>query len=227
MHQVSVVVPVYQGSETLSSLVDEIKSLVSPSTTPSGVRFLVSELILVDDCGPDDSRSTISILADTYSFVKPVWLSRNFGQHAATLAGISATSGKWIATIDEDGQHDPRDIGLMLDKALSERAHVCYAKSSNEPPHGPLRNLMSRCAKVLSSAITGSADPLNYSSFRLILGDIGRSVAAYAGEAVYLDVALSWIADRSSAVRVDFRQERREKSGYTFATLLDISGSWY
>ncbi len=62
------------------------------------------------DRGPGNSDQIIRELADKYTFVKPVWLSRNFGQHAATIAGMSSSGGEWIVTMDEDGQQDPRFI---------------------------------------------------------------------------------------------------------------------
>lgn len=220
MHRISIVVPVYQGSQSLPLLVSEVQNLLRPTTTIAGNSFRVSELVLVDDCGPDNSRAVIAQLASEYDFVKPIWLARNYGQHAATLAGMSATTGHWILTIDEDGQHDPSHIATMLDQAISERAQVCYARPSNSPPHGPFRNIMSRIAKRVSAAIIGSRRPLTFSSFRLVVGGIGRSVAAYAGEAVYLDIALGWIVERTSVIEVEFREESRERSGYTLTTLL-------
>ena len=223
MHQISIVVPVYRGSESIGALVAEIEPLLSPTRTSRGNQFSVVEVVLVDDCGPDNSRLEIARLAEKFSFVKPVWLSRNYGQHAATLAGMSSTTGHWILTIDEDGQHNPTLIGELLDQALSDKAQLCYARASNKPPHGFVRNTLSRLAKRFAAAFIGSRQPLNFSSFRLVLGDIGRSVAAYAGEAVYLDVALGWITERTSIVYVEFRKEMREVSGYTLKTLLGHS----
>jgi glycosyltransferase involved in cell wall biosynthesis len=68
------------------------------------------------------------------SFVTPIWLSRNFGQHAATLAGMASTNGDWVVSLDEDGQHDPRDIGHMLKVAVKQDAQLVYAQPINEPP---------------------------------------------------------------------------------------------
>src|ERR1041385_8562044 len=87
-HQVSIVVPVYQGQQTLPGLVDEILPLTDVVLSPGGVPWTVAEVILVFDNGPDDSAATIRALAATHEVVRPVWLSTNFGQHSATLAGM-------------------------------------------------------------------------------------------------------------------------------------------
>ncbi len=107
---VSVVVPVYQGEKTISTLVSELAPYVDVSTSPSGIKFVISEVLLVHDSGPDNSAKVINDLSAKHDWVRPVWLSRNFGQHAATLAGMSASVSDWIVTLDEDGQHDPKEI---------------------------------------------------------------------------------------------------------------------
>src|SRR5262245_38590243 len=116
-HRVSVVVPVYQGERTLGRLVAELEPLTHPQRTPQGHLFQVAEVILVHDGAADNSDVVMESLADRYPFVRPIWLSRNFGQHAATLAGVSSTASEWIVTMDEDGEHNPADVGRLLDRA--------------------------------------------------------------------------------------------------------------
>src|SRR5664279_5536740 len=189
-HRVSIVIPVYQGELTLGALVQEIAPLTVPTLTAAGNQFQVTEVLLVHDRGPDRSDEVIRQLAAAHDFIRPVWLSRNFGQHPATLAGMASSSGDWIVTMDEDGQHDPSDIGGFLDVALSQGSQLVYADPVNTPPHNMLRNGTSRLAKwVFSTFLTGNSDGV-FQSYRLVLGEIGRSVAAYAGSGVYLDVAI-------------------------------------
>src|SRR4051794_19092906 len=154
-HSISIVIPVYQGERTLAPLLAEISPLTEPFLTASGHRAVVTEVLLVHDNGPDGSADVIRDLVATNSWVRGVWLSRNFGQHPATLAGMASSGGDWIATMDEDGQHDPGAIGAMLDVAMTKRADVVYAKPVNEPPHGFARNGASRMAKALLGASSG------------------------------------------------------------------------
>jgi undecaprenyl-phosphate 4-deoxy-4-formamido-L-arabinose transferase len=218
-HTVAVVVPVYRGEETLPALLEELDPLTTAHLSPDGNPLRVSEVVLVHDCGPDRSDVTIRELAARYPYVRPVWLARNFGQHAATLAGMSSTSADWIVTMDEDGQHDPDAIAGMLDVAMSTRSPLVYAEPTNDPPHGALRNLSSRAAHGFAR-VMGSGDIGHFHSFRLILGEIGRSLAAYCGESVYLDVALTWVVNRRAVHGVEMRDERGHASGYTFRHLL-------
>ena len=213
-HLISVVVPVYQGTATLSGLVAELAASREVRSTPGGRPYRVEEVLLVDDCGPDGSDEVIRALAAEHDWVRPVWLSRNFGQHAATLAGISASGGEWVVTMDEDGQHDPEGIGVLVDAAMDEQADVVYARPTNRPPHGAVRNLASRGAKWLVERLARGARAGDFHSYRLVLGEVARSVAAYAGPGIYLDVAISWVARRTTTAPLAMRGESGRPSGY-------------
>ena len=129
---ISVVIPVYSEAETLPALVKELEQLRSTQTTPNGREFQVDEVLLVWDRGIRGSEDVVRELAARHDWIRPVWLSRNFGQHPATLAGMTSSGGDWIVTMDEDGQHDPADIGKLLDTAYRDRAQLVYA-SPMEP----------------------------------------------------------------------------------------------
>ncbi|PKI92045.1 mannosyltransferase [Actinomycetales bacterium SN12] len=219
VHSVSVITPVYQGERTLDELIAGIQPWTTEFSTPDGHRARVTEVILSYDRGPDGSAAVIRRLAADHPWVRPVWLSRNFGQHAATLAGIASSGGDWVVTLDEDGQHDPMFIGGMIDTALREQADLVYAAPSNRPPHGFVRNTASRSSKKLLESVLGGGRASQFNSYRLILGEIARSVAAYAGTGVYLDVALSWVSSRTVTSPVLLREEGDRKSGYSYRQL--------
>jgi undecaprenyl-phosphate 4-deoxy-4-formamido-L-arabinose transferase len=219
-HDISVVIPVYQGEKHLPGVVGELEPLIDTFVTPDGNTARIVEVVLVHDNGPDDSARVMRELAGKHDWVRTVWLSRNYGQHAATLAGMSSTGGDWIVTIDEDGQQDPADIPTMLDTALREAATVVYGTPINRPPHGAMRNASSRSAKWLIGRLGGTTDVTKYNSYRLVLGEIGRSVAAYAGSGIYLDVGLGWVARPVVTSPVTLRDEGDRVSGYNLRRLM-------
>jgi len=219
-HSISVVVPVYQGARTLPGLLAELEPLTREHRTPEGRLAVVAEVLLVHDNGPDESDRVIRDLAAQYPWVQPIWLSRNFGQHAATLAGMASSGGDWIATIDEDGQHDPALIDAMLDAAVDQHAGLVYGKPVNASSHGIFRDTTSRAAKWVLRKAFGGGNSSDYQSFRLVLGELGRSVAAYAGSSVYLDVALGWVAGRTITTPIALRDEGERRSGYSLRSLL-------
>jgi glycosyltransferase involved in cell wall biosynthesis len=219
-HTISIVIPVYQGELTLPALMAEIEEITTVTRSPDDYPFVVSEVLLVYDNGPDASAKVIRELAATHPFVRPIWLSKNYGQHAATLAGMASTGGDWIVTLDEDGQHNPRDIGRMLDTAMRDLASVVYSKPTNPPPHGVFRNTASKGAKWLLTKFFADSNAPDYQSFRFILGNVGRSVAAYSGSGVYLDVAMGWVAGGTSTCPIELRSEGERQSGYSTRRLL-------
>ncbi len=224
VHRVSVVIPVYGGEKTLAALVAELEPLTRQTTTPAGHLFQVVEILPVHDCGPDESAQVVQTLAAKYPFIRPLWLSRNFGQHPATLAGMASASGDWVVTLDEDGQHNPADLARMVDVAVQTDAQVVYARTRVPPSHGWFRNTTSAFAQFVFRALIGKNALGRYSSFRLLDGEIARSLAAYCANGVYLDVALTWLVARVSECPVDFRNEGDRQSGYSFGKL--VSHFW-
>lgn len=221
---VSVVIPVYSGAATLSGLIKEIATLTETTQTPQGRDFRVDEVLLVWDRGPGGSDDAIRALEREYDWVRPVWLSRNYGQHAATLAGMTSSGGEWIVTLDEDGQMDPAFIGAMLDTAYEQQAQLVYGKPTNPPPHGAIRNAGSKLAKWFFVKFLADQDFEEFNSYRLVLGEVGRSVAAYTGTGVYLDVALSWVVADVATSPVTMREEGRPKGGYNYSRLFSHFG---
>jgi len=219
VHRLSIVIPVYRGEKTLPAIVAEIAALTSQGITPGGHLFVVSEVVLAHDCGPDRSDKTIEALAAEYAFVAPVWLSRNYGQHAATMAGMASATGQWVATMDEDGQQDPADIVHLLDVAIASSLQLVYAQPLNPPPHGWVRNTFSRTAKAISTRMLGNKSIGRFNSFRLVDGEIARTLAAYCGNGVYLDVGLFWITGRIGHAPVRLRNEMDRPSGYSYFRL--------
>jgi len=220
IYRLSIVIPVYRGESTLPTIVAEIAALAVERVTPGGRRAIVAEVLLAHDCGPDRSDKTLEALALQYPFVTPVWLTRNYGQHAATMAGMASATGEWVITLDEDGQQDPADILLMLDAAIDNSLQLVYAQPVNPPPHGWLRNLASRTAKGISTRLLGNKSIGKFNSFRLIDGELARTLAAYCGNGVYLDVGLFWITARIGHCPVTLRNELDRPSGYSYFKLL-------
>lgn len=215
---VAIVVPVYQGAASLPRLVDDIFD-TSAGWADSGLDL--AEIVLVHDGAVDDSATVMRRLERSHQVVRSVWLSRNFGQHAATLAGIASTMSRWVVTIDEDGLHDPAWIPALVDSARAEGSTLVYGLPQGDTPHASWRNLTSRGAKRLGRLLLGDEVPKTFSSFRLLDGEVGRALAAYCGHGTFLDVALSWVTDRSGHVYVPYRNEYRGgRSGYRLHSLL-------
>ena len=213
-------IPIYRGALTIDSLVEQMLPYRDVSVSKDGHSFVISEIILVHDCGPDDSAQVLHQLAEEMApYLRVVWLARNSGQHAATVAGIASSAATWIVTMDEDGQHHPADISLLLDCAILNQSYLVYGRAHAGAPHAIWRNATSKVAKSAARVLAGS-DLTAFTSFRFMEGSRARAVSAYVGQRTYLDSALTWTFDRSVTCVVPARAERRSGSGYSFSRLL-------
>lgn len=109
--ELSIVSPVYHGEKMLTELISRIHKAISPLTDDY-------EILLVNDCSPDNSWEKIVEICAKDKKVKGLNLSRNFGQPYAITAGLTYSSGEYVAVIDCDLQNKPEDLPAMYKKAL-------------------------------------------------------------------------------------------------------------
>jgi glycosyltransferase involved in cell wall biosynthesis len=152
-----------------------------------------------------------------------VELSRNYGQHSATIAGILYSSGDWVVTLDEDLQHQPAQIETLLKTACAEKSDVVYASPHGTVHGGGYRDRLSRLTKFLIAKLSGNRFVQSFNSFRLIRGDIARAAASIGAQYTYFDVTLTWFTERITTVKMsvsDDRYKEQKQSGYRLGTLI-------
>lgn len=219
---ISVVVPVYSGAAFLERLVSRLGRLERRlEATDLGVRLL--EAIFVLDEPVDGSREVLEGLKADRPWLRVIELSRNFGQHNATVAGILHSSGDWVVTLDEDGQHPPEAIPALLAGAAQDREDVRYATPRGDTHRAAYRNLASRTAKRAIAWLSGARHVTDIASFRLIRGQIARAAASVCSNETYFDMTLPWFTQRIGSEPMDLEDPRARsghQSGYRFFSLL-------
>ena len=111
--KLSVVVPVYNESENVSKLVDEIAVALAQTDY---------EMIFVNDASSDDTLSVLTSLKKDHSTLRAISHRKNAGQSRAVRSGIIAAKGQYIATLDGDGQNDPADIPALFEQIMRSDA---------------------------------------------------------------------------------------------------------
>jgi undecaprenyl-phosphate 4-deoxy-4-formamido-L-arabinose transferase len=207
---VSVVVPVYGGTAALA----ELCARVGTAMREAGLGY---EVILVDDHGPDDAWQVISDIALRDNHVRGVRLSRNFGQHAATICGITHAAGEWIVTMDDDLEHPPEAISSLL--AAGRPAQPLVYGVFPVRTHNRFRNLSS---ELMRWSLTRAFPDMNsdYTSFRAIHRPIALELARFGLNRPYIDGMLSWITSSVATVEVPHGERRHGESAYTFKKLI-------
>ena len=118
----SIVVPVYNGATTISTLFERIHNYC----TKKSFQY---EVIFIWDCGKDNSWEILLELKSLFpDKIKLIKLSRNFGQHNALICGFEYAKGDYIITIDEDLQHSPEDISKLIATQKEKDYDVVYGK---------------------------------------------------------------------------------------------------
>lgn len=212
--------PCFRGAASVDSLVNELTKLSKIQITPNNIRWKILEIILVWDGGEAELAARIRRLARGSGLVRPVFLTRNFGQHAATAAGMSISAGDWVVTMDEDGQHRGTDISIMLDSVATHGSLLCYSRAPLASKSRKIRDYVSKLAKIVAVRLLGATVAYRFQSFRLIEGQIAREVGAKLGAGVYLDIALSWYVDRPAVAEVHPIHKSDNTSSYSFRMLL-------
>jgi len=205
----SVVIPVYRGGQTLSPLLERL-SVTLPKVFDS------YEVILVDDGSPDHSWDVIKMITDKYKFAYGIHLMRNYGQHNATLCGVRAARYELIVTMDQDLQHPPEEIQVLLAK-LDEGFDVVYG-APKILPQGFVRNLLTSKTKLILANVMGVPSVRNVSAFRLFRADLRDAFVNFQSPALILDVLLSWGTTRFTYVQVNIAPAK--SSNYNFFTLV-------
>lgn len=212
MVSLSVVVPVYNSQESIGKLADALAEVL-PTLADA------YELIMVEDDSRDDSWSAVMAITEKYAWATGIKLMRNYGQHNAILCGIRAARYEVIATMDDDLQHPPEELKLLLDK-LAEGYDVVYG-SPIEQPHGFLRGLASKTTKYFLQQTMGADVAKNASAFRVLRTELRQAFAHYNEPTVIIDVLLTWATKRFASVQVTHHPRQYGTSNYTVGKLIN------
>ncbi|MCW2876613.1 MAG: glycosyl transferase family protein [Sphaerisporangium sp.] len=204
---VSVVIPCYRSARTLPALVDRLV----PVLREMSVRH---EVVLVVDGSPDDTWRTAVELASRVDSVRAIHLSRNYGQHNALVAGIREAAFDYIVTMDDDLQHLPEQIPLLLAALEGDRLDLVYGVPHKEE-HGFLRSLASRSVKAAMAVALGVRAARTISAFRAFRAQLRDGFEGLSGPHASIDVALSWATTRVGSVKVHMSERDHGRSAYT------------
>lgn len=209
---ISVVIPVYRGAETLEPLVNRLGAVL-PGL---GEEY---EVIMVNDGSPDNSWEVIESLARRCAWVKGVRLMRNYGQHNATLCGMRLARHEFTVTMDQDLQHQPEDIPLLAAR-LQEGYDVVYG-TPRKLPQKFWRNLMTASIKRFLSSAMRLPSVREISAFRIFRTNLREAFDHFRSPSLIVDVLLSWATTRFSYVSVDILPAT--STNYSFRVLVKTS----
>ena len=214
MQKLSYVIPCYRSEHTLAAVVEEI------TRTMAALPQYDYEIVLVNDCSPDGTLNTIRSLVAADPHVQGVDLARNFGQHAALMAGFHQCRGDIIVCLDDDGQTPADEVGKLLDK-IDAGYDVVYASYDNKRQAG-WRNLGSWVNSKMTEIMLGKPPELVVNSYfaarRFVVDEMLRYEHCYP----YVIGLVLRSTKHICNVPVHHRAREEGRSGYTLGKLLGL-----
>ncbi len=216
MKKISFVIPCYRSEHTLPHVVTEIENKMRTLTQYE------YDIFLVNDCSPDNTFAVIRKLCGEHENIKGISFSRNFGQHAALMAGLRHSDGDCVVCLDDDGQTPADEVDKLLDK-LAEGYDAVYAKYDHKR-HSAFRNMGSRLNEAMAHVMLGKPKELYVSSYFAVKRFVVEDMIRYENSYPYV-IGLVLRATRNIAnVSVKHREREEGTSGYTLKKLI---GLWF
>jgi len=214
MKSITYIIPCYRSADTLRMVVDEVDS------TMQSITDYRHEIILVNDASPDDTYEVIKTLCQERAHLTGINLARNFGQHAALMAGFSKANGDIIICLDDDGQTPANEVSKLI-KAIEEGADVVYAKYVQKQ-HSGLRNIGSKINDLMARVMLGKPKKLYLSSYFAVKRFIADEIIRYEGAYPYVIGLVLRTTKNIVNVDVSHRARLSGISGYTIGKLFAL-----
>lgn len=212
----SVVIPVYNASGSLSELLRQLVGVLSKSE--SGY-----EIILVDDCSPDNSWQVIQELALLYPQIRGFQLMHNEGQATATLCGMARAAGEIVVTMDDDLQHPPDQLPRLLETLKAHPEIDCVLGYFEEKHHAFYRNVGSALIRKINAAAFGLPASVRSSAFRALRRPVLDAIVNQRTMSAAMPALLFGTTRRVMSIPVDHAPRHAGKSSYSFGKQLALA----
>ncbi len=214
MKKISFVIPCYRSTATLPGVVAEIQEAMK------NMEAYTYEIVLVNDCSPDDTFETIRRLCGENEKITGISLAKNFGQHSALMAGFHHVTGDLVVCLDDDGQTPALEAGKLI-RGIEQGADVVYARYQHKH-HSGFRNFGSHVNELMTRSMLGKPRNLYVSSYfaarRFVVEEMIRYEYAYP----YVIGLVLRSTKNIVNVDVNHRDRRAGESGYTLGKLLNL-----
>lgn len=212
---ISVVIPCYRSQFSIESVVDGTYRTLSQ-------RDELFEIILINDGSPDEVWSVITKLTEKYpDIVKGINFTKNYGQHAALLAGYKYSKGDIVISMDDDGQTNPEFIWKLIDK-LNEGFDVVYAKYP-VTKESLFRRLGSWANNKMSEDLIGKPKNVKGTSFNAIRRYVIEDMIKYDKSYPYIGGLVYRATSNIGDVEIEHSERKQGKSGYTLNKLVNLT----
>lgn len=210
----SVVVPVYKAENCLDELYRRLKTSLQ-SISPN------FEILLIEDCGGDNSWQVIERLAKADPRVRGIQFSRNFGQHYGITAGMDHCEGDWVVVMDCDLQDQPEEIPRLYAKAQEGYDIVLAKRGTRQDP------FFKRLTSWIFYKVFSYLADINYDgesgNFRIMSRKVAVNFRHMREQLRFFGGLVQWMGFPTASIEVAHAERFEGKSTYTFAKLWKLA----
>lgn len=209
----SVVIPVYNGANTIIGMVEELITILGTRNT---------QIILINDGSKDNShercREIVSKYQDVVTYVN---LSRNFGEHNAVIAGLNYADGDYVVIMDDDSQNPPEEVPRLFKEAKDKQYDIVYTYYEKKQ-HNWFRNIGSRFNERVANFVLHKPKGLYLSSFKCLSRFVVQEIIRYKGPFPYIDGLALRATGNIGKIKVQHKKREKGYSGYTLKKLVNL-----
>lgn len=211
--KISVVIPCYNSEKMIEIVVGQVMDELNAQTTYS------YEIILVNDGSPDNTWKVIKGLAENYKPIKAINFSQNFGQHSALMAAYRAVTGDIILGLDDDGEHNPKEMFQLINKLEEGYDYVCADYETNQ---SKFRGFGTWLNNWMATTFIGKPDGIDFTSYYVMKRFVIDEIIRYNSPYPYVG-GLMLRATKNIATVPLVRQKRLSgSSGYNLGKMLKL-----
>ena len=209
----SVIIPVYNSEKIVSETIDRTCVFFEKQAWDY-------ELIMVNDCSPDNSWHVLQEKAKQNPHVIAINLLKNYGQHTAVFCGMAHSTGDYVITMDDDLQNPPEEIKPLVAK-VHEGYDLVFGQF-NRKKHAWYRRIGTLVIIELNRRIFNMPPDLVLSNFRIIRRDVVERMVNYKTSYPYIPgLALLFSANRAN-VMVEHHARKIGKSNYNLFKISEL-----
>jgi glycosyltransferase involved in cell wall biosynthesis len=212
--KISVIIPVYNGEQSIGRLADELISQLSP--------IFKIEIVLVNDCSPDNSEEICIALTGKYPGIVSLYsLAINSGEHNAVMAGLNMTTGDFAVIMDDDFQNPVSEVIKLVSYMIIHDFDVVYTYYAVKK-HSYFRNFGSRFNDMVANLMLKKPHNLYLSSFKIINRFLINEIIKYDLPYPYIDGLILQTTSNISKIEVAHQPRQTGKSNYTLKKLISL-----
>ena len=201
----SIVVPVYNTSRSLIELTQRLKAVFTETIKEN------FEIIYVDDASPNfETWETLRKVASEETNVTVIRLMQNYGQQSATLCGIENAKGDFVITMDDDLQHKPEDIPLLI----KEQNHDIVIARFRNKKHSFFKRFTSDIKGWFDEKLIKKPSHIKLSSFRLINKRVAEGILQINTVNPFIPALLFNISRDIVNVETSHQERKEGNTGY-------------